>query len=362
MYRALFQLVLSRLPAETAHHFAFGALATGARVPGVVPLLRAALRPRNPLLEVRALGLTFPGPLGLAAGFDKNALGPDALMALGFGCVEIGTVTARAQPGNDVPRLFRLSQDRALVNRMGFNNDGAVSVSRRLELRKRSEPIGVNIGKTKVVSEEDAAADYAASATELARHAGYCVVNVSSPNTPGLRDLQRTATLRPILDAVRVALDEGSPGRRVPLLVKIAPDLADADVEAVADLAMELKLDGIVATNTTISRDGLASTPEDVAACGAGGLSGAPLKLRALEVLGLLHRRTEGRLCLIGVGGIETADDAFDRITHGATLLQLYTAFIYQGPLTAWRIHRGIAARMRREGHTSIAGLIGSAL
>jgi dihydroorotate dehydrogenase len=330
-------------------------------VPGVQALLRAALGPRDPILEVHALGLTFPGPLGLAAGFDKNAEGPDALTALGFGCVEIGTVTAKAQPGNDVPRLFRLTEDRALVNRMGFNNDGAVRVAQRLAARRRSAPLGVNIGKTKVVPEDQAASDYAESATALGPYAGYCVVNVSSPNTPGLRDLQRTEALRPVLSAVRHALDEASP-RRVPLLVKIAPDLADADVEAVADLALELDLDGIVATNTTISREGLVSPADAVAACGAGGLSGAPVKRRALEVLKLLYKRTSSKLCLVGVGGIENADDAFDRIAHGATLLQLYTAFIYEGPLAAYRIHRGLAARMRREGYASIAALVGSAV
>jgi dihydroorotate dehydrogenase len=360
VYRALFQLVLSRLPAETAHHFAFGALRTAARVPGVQQLLRAALAPKDPILEVRALGLTFPGPLGLAAGFDKNAEGPDALTALGFGCVEIGTVTAKPQPGNDVPRLFPLPEDRALVNRMGFNHDGAVIVAERLAARRRTTALGVNIGKTKVVPEDQAAADYAESAKALGPHAGYCVVNVSSPNTPGLRDLQRTEALRPVLSAVRIALDEASPGR-VPLLVKIAPDLADADVEAVADLALELGLDGIVATNTTISREGLASPNDAVAACGAGGLSGAPVKRRALEVLALLYKRTAGKLCLVGVGGIENADDAFDRIAHGATLLQLYTAFIYEGPLAAFRIHHGLAARMRREGYASIDALVGSA-
>ncbi|NUO50411.1 MAG: dihydroorotate dehydrogenase (quinone), partial [Polyangiaceae bacterium] len=182
-----------------------------------------------------------------------------------------------------------------------------------------------------------------------------------SPNTPGLRDLQRTEALRPVLSAVRAALDEVSE-RRVPLLVKIAPDLADADVEAVADLALELELDGIVATNTTISREGLASPADTVSACGAGGLSGAPVKRRALEVLALLHKRTGRKLCLIGVGGIENADDAFDRIAHGATLLQLYTAFIYEGPLAAYRIHRGLAERMRREGYASIEALVGSAV
>ncbi len=361
LYRALFKLVLSRLPAETAHHLAFRALRVTTSVPGVSAIAKALLGPRDPALRVHALGMNFPGPLGLAAGFDKNADGPDALAALGFGYVEVGTVTARPQPGNDQPRLFRLPADRALVNRMGFNNDGAERVASRLERRPVKAPLGINIGKTKVVAEEHAAEDYAASAKLLAPFAGYCVVNVSSPNTPGLRDLQRVDALRPVLASVRDALDEASP-RRVPLLVKIAPDLADPDVDAVADLALELDLDGIVATNTTISRAGLATPSAEVEACGAGGLSGAPLKQRSLDVLARLFRRTEGKLCLVGVGGIEDEDDAWDRITHGATLLQLYTAFIYEGPFAARRIHAGLSAKVRGAGLSSIADAVGSAL
>ncbi len=361
MYRFLFRHFLSRLPAETAHHLGFGALRATTAVPGMRALVHGALAPRDPALAVKALGTTFAGPLGLAAGFDKNAQGADALAALGFAWVEIGTVTARPQPGNDKPRLFRLTADRAVVNRMGFNNDGAVLVAERLERSRPRAPIGVNIGKTKVVSEADAAEDYATSARLLAPFARYCVVNVSSPNTPNLRDLQRVEALRPILVAVRGALDEVRKDR-VPLLVKIAPDLADADVDAVAALVLELGLEGIVATNTTIARSGLASSAAEIEACGAGGLSGAPLKRRALEVLARLYRATGGRVCLIGVGGIETADDAWERITHGATLLQLYTAFIYEGPLAANRIHRGLSARLRREGFASIAEVVGSAV
>src|SRR6516165_10917088 len=228
-------------------------------------VLRRWLGPRDPALRVRALGLEFPGPLGLAAGFDKDARGTRGLAALGFGFVEVGTVTARAQPGNPRPRMFRLAADRALVNRMGFNNAGAAAAAAGLR-RSRARPggpvVGVNIGKTRAVPDEDAAADYAASARAVAAVADYVVVNVSSPNTPGLRDLQAADRLKPVLVAVRAALDASGSGRpegRVPLLVKIAPDLADADVDAVADLALELGLDGIVATNTTTSRAGLAS-------------------------------------------------------------------------------------------------------
>jgi dihydroorotate dehydrogenase len=300
------------------------------------------------VLRVRALGLEFPGPLGLAAGFDKDARATSGLGTLGFGFVEVGTVTARAQPGNPRPRLFRLPADRALVNRMGFNNDGAAAAAARLRRRSRGGPVvGVNIGKTRAVPEAEAAADYAASARAVADVADYVVVNVSSPNTPGLRDLQAADRLRPVLAAVRSALDAAVPGRRVPLLVKIAPDLADTDVDAIADLALELGLDGIVATNTTVSRDGLASPPAEVAAAGAGGLSGPPLRARALEVLTRLRERAGDRLVLIAAGGIETPDDAWERLRAGATLVQAYTGFVYGGPLWPRRMHAGLARRMK---------------
>jgi dihydroorotate dehydrogenase len=344
MYRFLYRVVLRRVPAETAHRAAFGLIRVFGLVPGV---FRRWLGPRDPVLRVRALGLDFPGPLGLAAGFDKDARAMRGLGALGFGFVEVGTVTARAQPGNDRPRMFRLTADRALVNRMGFNNAGAAVAAARLRRRRGGVIVGVNIGKTKVVPEEEAAADYAASARSVAGVADYVVVNVSSPNTPGLRDLQAAGRLRPVLVAVREALDAAVPGRRVPLLVKIAPDLSDPDVDAVADLALELGLDGIIATNTTISRTGLASPASEVAAAGAGGLSGPPLRDRALAVLVRLRARAGDRLVLIAAGGIETPDDAWARLQAGATLVQAYTGFIYGGPLWPRRMHAGLARRAR---------------
>src|ERR1700760_2503698 len=294
MYRLLYRMVLRRVPTEAAHLAAFGLIRVFgrvARVPGAAWLLRRWLGPRDPVLRVRALGLSFPGPVGLAAGFDKDARGTRGLAALGFGFVEVGTVTAQAQPGNPRPRMFRLAADRALVNRMGFNNAGAVAaaaVLRRSRARPGGPVVGVNIGKTRAVPDAHAAADYAASARAVAAVADYVVVNVSSPNTPGLRDLQAADRLKPVLAAVRAALDASSTGRpegRVPLLVKIAPDLADADLDAVADLALELGLDGIIATNTTVSRAGLASPAAEVAAAGAGGLSGPPLQARSLAGL-----------------------------------------------------------------------------
>jgi dihydroorotate dehydrogenase len=357
LYRLLFRVVLRRLPAETAHRAGF-ALIRVAGAAGAAGVLRRWLGPRDPVLRVRALGLEFPGLLGLAAGFDKDARATAGLGALGFGFVEVGTVTARAQPGNPRPRMFRLPADRALVNRMGFNNDGAAAAAARLRRRPQGGPVvGVNIGKTRAVPEQEAAADYAASARAVADVADYVVVNVSSPNTPGLRDLQAADRLRPVLVAVREALDAAAGARRVPLLVKIAPDLAEPDVDAVADLAVELGLDGIIATNTTVSRDGLASSAAEVSAAGAGGLSGPPLRAPALAVLRRLRERTGDRLVLIAAGGIETPDDAWERLAAGATLVQAYTGFIYGGPLWPRRMHAGLARRARASRGAPAEGL-----
>jgi dihydroorotate dehydrogenase len=342
-YRTLFDTVLTRVDPETAHRLGFRALRLGR------PLLARAVR--GPDAPVRAMGLTFPGPLGLAAGFDKNAEGIDALAALGFSFVEVGTVTGEPQPGNPRPRLFRLPADRAVVNRMGFNNDGAEVVARRLAARRagRHRPVivGVNIGKTKAVPEDRAVGDYEKSTRLLAPYADYLVVNVSSPNTPGLRDLQAVDRLGPLLAAVRRQADAVTDSP-LPLLVKIAPDLSDEDVLAVADLALDLGLDGVVATNTTIRRDGLRSTPQQVEAAGAGGLSGAPVKARALQVLRLLRERVGPDLTVIAVGGIADAADARDRLEAGATLLQAYTAFIYEGATWPSRVQRELAASGER--------------
>jgi dihydroorotate dehydrogenase len=346
-YRLLFDGVLTHTDPERAHHAAFAAI-KAAR-----PLTRRLLTPRPVASsQVQAMGITFPNVLGLAAGFDKNAVGIDALAALGFGHIEIGTVTGEAQPGNPHPRLFRLPADRAVVNRMGFNNDGAEVVARRLAKRaerlRRSGPVlGVNIGKTKLVPEDDMSAvvgDYEKSVKFLVPHADYLVVNVSSPNTPGLRDLQAVEKLEPLLRAVRRQADEVTQ-TRVPLLVKIAPDLSDDDVLAVADLAKAVELDGVIATNTTISRDGLVSDQAKVERIGAGGLSGRPLTERSLEVLRLLKGRVGDDLTLVSVGGITTVEDARARLDAGAALLQGYTAFIFEGPLWPRRIVRGLAEK-----------------
>ncbi|MBL9018109.1 MAG: quinone-dependent dihydroorotate dehydrogenase [Myxococcales bacterium] len=360
MYRLFYWLVLQRLPAEGTHKVSFALLRAAVAIPGVGALVRWWYSAKDPALEIRAFGKVFPGPLGLAAGFDKEGKGVHALLALGFGFVEVGTVTAEAQPGNPKPRMFRLPKDRALINRLGFNNDGAAAAALRLAHRPADGIVGINIGKTKRIAESEALADYIDSAERLAPLADYLVVNVSSPNTPGLRDLQAVDKLRPLLAAVRAACDRASPLRRVPLLVKIAPDLADADVDAVADLALELGLDGIIATNTTIARTGLATPADTVAALGAGGLSGAPLKARSLAVLQRLRARVGTRVTLIAVGGIESADDAWARIRAGATLVQAYTGFIYGGPSWPKRVQRDLAQKVREAGLSTIDQAVGA--
>lgn len=338
LYQLIFKLVFRQLDAEFAHHIGMFGIRTGHRL-GLTKI--GALGPKD-TASVDAFGIRFAGQFGLAAGFDKNAVAIEALGDLGFSHVEIGTVTAIAQPGNDKPRLFRLVADRALINRMGFNNQGADVVAERLRLlragAKKLPVIGVNIGKSKVVDVDQAADDYFQSALKLAPYADYLAVNVSSPNTPGLRSLQSVSSLRPILESVIQANRQSSADK--PILVKIAPDLADEDIIAVADLARELGLAGIIATNTTISRSGLKTPAEKVAEMGAGGLSGAPLKQRSIEVLKLLNQHLAGSMAIISVGGIETAAEAKERLHAGATLVQGYTGFIYHGPLWARKINR----------------------
>ncbi len=362
VYSLFFNLIFRRMDPEKAHHLAFRWIRLAARIPVLRTFAAAVLAPRYKELRVEALGRRMHGPFGLAAGFDKNAVAIDGMAMLGFDHVEIGTVTAEPQPGNPKKRLFRLVPDRALINRMGFNNDGSAAVAARLAARNPvfRTTLGVNIGKTKVVPEDEAIADYVTSTERLAGHADYLVVNVSSPNTPGLRNLQAVDHLRPLLTAVREAADRTVTGRRVPLLVKIAPDLADEDVDAVADLAVELGLDGIIATNTTIARDSLGLVSDPALVQETGGLSGAPVKERSLEVLRRLYARVGDRVTLIGVGGIATAEDAWQRILAGATLVQGYSAFIYEGPFYARAIHKGLAARLRNSPYATLADAVGA--
>lgn len=343
MYELLFRTVLRRLDPERAHHLAVAVIRAIPAL-GLTGLVRRFTRP-DPALAVEALGLRFESPFGMAAGFDKDARSIRGLWALGFGHVEIGTVTAIPQEGNPRPRLFRLVNDRAVINRMGFNNGGAAAAAERVARERRRSSraiIGANIGKSRVVAVEDAVADYRESARLLAPVADYLAVNVSSPNTPGLRGLQDEALLRPLLAAVLA--EAGA----TPVLVKIAPDLDDDAIDAVCALAVELGLAGIIATNTTIGREGLVSDPALVEAAGAGGLSGAPLRDRALAVLRRVRAAVPSEFCVIAVGGIDTADDAAERLAAGATLVQGYTAFLYRGPLWARQVTRGLAARATR--------------
>lgn len=334
LYNFIFKVFFSKLDPEFAHHL----VATGMRVAAAMRLTRVgALKPSS-TKSVQAMGLTFRGAFGVAAGFDKHAILVRALGDLGFSHVEIGTVTAKPQPGNPKPRLFRLVSDRALINRMGFNNEGADAIAVRLERLRlkygaKLPVIGVNIGKSKVTEIENAVDDYRYSTQKLAKFADYLAVNVSSPNTPGLRSLQDVDALRPILAAVI----EESLGK--PVVVKIAPDLADDDILAVAALANELKLAGVIATNTTIARTGLQASQAVITEIGAGGLSGAPLKARSIEVLQLLKANLHQDQAIISVGGIETAEEAQERLELGATLVQGYTGFIYAGPFWARKIN-----------------------
>ncbi len=350
LYPRIFDAVFADMDAERAHEIGFKAIRSAEKT-GASRLMRATFRPSK-RLRTQAMGLTFPSPFGLAAGFDKAGIGTAALADLGFGHIEVGTITGQEQPGNPKPRLFRLPKDRALINRMGFNNHGAQRIAPRLAQTRKiltrrfgtvRPLLGVNIGKTKVVELDDAVDDYLISTRLLAHHADYLVVNVSSPNTPGLRQLQAIESLAPLLSAVAKTANSVT-GRHVPLAVKIAPDLADDDVVAVADMVTELGLDGIIATNTTISREHLTTDAAEVASLGAGGLSGAPLAERSLEVLHLLARHVTDA-SIISVGGVTTGDDVIERLEAGASLVQGYTAFLYEGPLWAGRINAALERR-----------------
>jgi dihydroorotate dehydrogenase len=332
IYPTLFRLLLSKLDPETAHHLGMFAIraASALRLTKFLPKIKSS--------RVEAMGLSFDGAFGLAAGFDKNAIAVKALGEIGFSHVEIGTVTAIAQSGNQAPRLFRLKKDRALINRMGFNNDGAEVIAKRLKKIRASKQklpiIGINIGKSRVVDVKDAVSDYQTSAELLAPYADYLAVNVSSPNTPGLRSLQEVSSLRPILEAV-IAKSFGKP-----VLVKIAPDLDDEDIVEVANLAKELNLAGVIGTNTTISREKLKTAASEVAAMGAGGLSGPPLNERSIEVLKVLRKNLRADQIVISVGGVETHEQLLQRLNAGANLVQGYTGFVYLGPLWARAVNK----------------------
>jgi dihydroorotate dehydrogenase len=357
IYRLLYTLVLRRVPPETAHALAARAIGAAGRIRLVRTALRRLSGAGDPRLRVDAMGLRFPSPLGVAAGVDKDASWFEGLGALGFGFVEVGTITPAAQEGNPRPRIARLTADRALQNSMGFPNAGAAVAAGRLSARTGATVAGVNVGKSRAAAAGEAGADYRESVRRLGALADYIVLNVSSPNTAGLRDLQAVAPLRGLVEAVQAELRELGVSR--PVLVKIAPDLADEDVDAIADLALELGLAGLVATNTTVDRSGLVTDPAAVPP--EGGISGAPLKARSLEVLRRLRARVGDRLVLISVGGVESADDVWERIGAGATLVQAYTGFVYGGPLWPRRVNRDLARRVRAAGAGSIGELVGVA-
>ncbi len=307
------------------------------------------------------MGLGFHSPLAVAAGLDKNATAFEALAALGFGAVEVGTVTARAQEGNpERPRVTRLPRDRALLNALGFPNDGSEAVAERLVRRRTQAVLGANVGKTKAIDVEDAVPDYRETVRALAPHADYVALNVSSPNTPGLRQMQSVEHLTALVTGVREELRVCARDREVPLLVKLAPDLSNAEIEEIADMALRLELDGIIAVNTTVDTT-LArySTAEIAAQQHGGGLSGRPLQARALEVLRLLHAKVGDRLTLVSVGGIESADDVWGCILAGASLVQAYTAFVYGGPFWPHRLNRGLSRRLRDSRWSSIGEAVG---
>ena len=304
---------------------------------------------------IERFGLTFPNPIGVAAGFDKNGLVYDQLASLGFGFVEVGTVTFHSQKGNEKPRLFRLPQDNAIVNRLGFNNDGAVTVAGRLAKEQRKSPVGVNIGRNKDVPNEEAVENYVACFELVHPVADYIAVNVSSPNTPDLRELQKSENLEELMRALQTRnRDLGTK----PLLLKIAPDLNEGEIESIVDIALKLEIAGIIATNTTVAREGLET--RDVVFLGSGGLSGKPLSRRSNQVISSIFRRSRGRLPIIGVGGIFTAEDAFEKIAAGASLLQAYTGFVYCGPSFARNISTGLSKILKVHRYASIDEAVGT--
>ncbi|WP_207492217.1 quinone-dependent dihydroorotate dehydrogenase [Aridibaculum aurantiacum] len=335
MYKLLRNLLFN-FDAEAVHHFSMNSLQIVGNLKPAQKILAKAFSHIDASLHRHLFGLDFKNPVGLAAGFDKNALFIKELEMLGFGHVEIGTVTPQPQPGNDTPRLFRLPQDKAIVNRMGFNNNGVKAVAARLRATERNIIIGGNIGKNKVTANEDAWKDYEICFRELFDCVDYFVVNVSSPNTPGLRELQERSSLQKILGHLQT-INKGN-SRPKPLLLKIAPDLTTTQLDEIIQLAEEVELDGLVATNTTISRENLRTPSSKVEAIGAGGLSGAPVKARSTEVVKYIANATGGRLPIIASGGIFTGEDAQEKLAAGASLVQVWTGFIYEGPAIAKRI------------------------
>ncbi|HVS20765.1 MAG TPA: quinone-dependent dihydroorotate dehydrogenase [Pyrinomonadaceae bacterium] len=362
LYASIVRPILFRLPAESAHEFALRSLSAALSTTAARRFAERRFQ-SAPFGELRRFGLTFRNPVGLAAGLDKNGTAAQALAALGFGFIEVGSCTNEAQPGNPRPRLFRLPRDRALINRAGFNNCGASQLAENIKQHRPDCIVGVNIGKSRSVPISEAVSDYIASFDTIYDVADYIAVNVSSPNTPNLRELQRPQMLGDLLERLQRRNDElaqrSSLLQPKPLLIKIAPDLNRSEIESIVEVALRNNIAGIIATNTTVNREGLLTSQEKVEACGEGGLSGAPLQNRSNEVIALIYRRTRGALPIIGVGGVFTAVDAWEKISSGASLIQLYTGFIYEGPNVARRINEGLAQILKREEFQSLDEAVG---
>lgn len=340
LYKSLIRPLLFSKPAENAHYFTFGWIKRLFKVPGVSSISKSLYDFEDKRLEVEAFGLKFKNPVGLAAGFDKDAKLFDELSAFGFGFIEIGTLTPKGQDGNPKPRLFRLPKDQSMINRMGFNNQGVEAAVERLKRKKTNVLIGGNIGKNKVTPNEEAVNDYVLSFEALFPYVDYFVVNVSSPNTPNLRALQEKEPLKLLL----TTLEGGNKLKQIrkPILLKIAPDLTAEQLDDIVEIVEETKIDGIIATNTTISREGLVTEKSEIEKIGAGGLSGKSVRDRSTEVIRYLHQKSKGAFPIIGVGGISTGEDAIEKLKAGATLVQVYTGFIYEGPAMIKKINKAI--------------------
>ena len=338
MYKAFLKPIFFLFPPETIHHLVFKLIKFFCRIPGIPALLKSAYVINDKRLERTLFGLTFPNPVGLAAGFDKDAKLFDELGYFGFGFIEIGTLTPKAQPGNEKPRMFRLPEDEALINRMGFNNGGAAAAVERLKKRKTKIVIGGNIGKNKITPNEEAVNDYEQCFYALVNYVDYFVVNVSSPNTPNLRALQDKEPLTKLLNHIKLLNQKQKRPR--PILLKIAPDLSNEQLDDIISIMQDTKIDGLIATNTTIDRSNLKSSKTEVEAIGAGGLSGKPLTKRATEVIRYLSERSNRSFPIIAVGGIHTGADAIEKLNAGASLVQVYTGFIYEGPAIVKRINK----------------------
>jgi dihydroorotate dehydrogenase len=349
LYDKLIRPLMFRLPAETAHEIGMLALRRG---------LVSAVGEQPDFGPITRFGLEFRSPLGMAAGFDKNGVVVNQLARLGFGFVEVGTVTHEPQPGNKRPRIFRLPKDEALINRLGFNNDGAAAVAWRLGGLIRQCVVGINIGKNKNVPLEAATENYLKTFETVHPLADYIAVNVSSPNTPNLRELQKGSELESLLSALQ---RRNEAPHKKPLLVKIAPDLHEGEIEMIVDVCLRNAVDGVIATNTTTSRTGLKTSQIELARIGSGGLSGRPLTGRSTEIVSLIHKLSKGKLTIIGVGGVFSPEDAFDKIAAGASLIQAYTGFIYHGPTFAHHISQGLDAILRERGFSSVDDAVGSA-